>query len=232
MLASLAEKLLVEEHFFAPTLPAGGNIETWTVDKSAVLPAGWEKRSVRGFTALADIQDMLRAYHLSIWRRESRFCGTCGCENEDASPEYARKCPRCGRLEFPRISPAVFTLIRNDKGEALLAHNRSFKNGVYSLIAGFVEAGECLEDAVRREIHEEVGLEVKNIRYFASQSWPFPNSLMLGFTADYAAGLIQPDGNEIEDAAWFSAEKLPPLPQGGSIARRIINAWLGEHIAH
>ncbi|MDR3140104.1 MAG: NAD(+) diphosphatase [Treponema sp.] len=169
---------------------------------------------------------VLRAFHIAQWRRESVFCGSCGSRNEDAPEELARRCPVCGRLEFPRISPAVIVLIVNDAGQALLAHNKKFASGVYSLIAGFNEAGENLEATVAREIREEVGLEVHDIRYIASQPWPFPNSLMLGFNARYAGGAIKPDGVEIEDARWFSRDELPQLPGHGSVSRYLINRWL------
>ena len=170
---------------------------------------------------------MLRSHHISLWRRESRFCGSCGGENRDADTgEIARQCTLCGRLEFPRISPAMITLVTNDRGEALLAHNKKFTQGVYSLIAGFNEAGESLEATVAREIMEEVNLEVKDISYIRSQPWPFPNSLMLGFSARYSGGVLRPDGIEINDAKWFSRENLPSLPGNGSISRHIINMWL------
>jgi NAD+ diphosphatase len=120
----------------------------------------------------------------------------------------------------------VITIIINDKGEALLAHNKKFVNGVYSLIAGFNEAGESLEATVARETREEVGVEVKDIRYIRSQPWPFPNSLMLGFTARHAGGEIKPDGIEIEDARWFSRDSLPSLPGHGSVSRYLISLWL------
>jgi NAD+ diphosphatase len=169
---------------------------------------------------------MLRAYHVAQWRQDSVFCGSCGAKNIDAPDELARHCPACGRREYPRISPAVITIILNDDGRALLAHNKKFANGVYSLVAGFNEAGESLEATVAREIREEVGLEVKDIRYIASQPWPFPNSLMLGFTARYAGGEIHPDGIEIEDAKWFTRDNLPKLPGNGSVSRYLINGWL------
>jgi NAD+ diphosphatase len=170
---------------------------------------------------------LLRAFHVAQWRKESAFCGSCGSPNEDAeTEELARRCPVCGRLEFPRISPAVIAIIINDRGEALLAHNKKFANRVYSLIAGFNEAGESLEATVAREIREEVGLEVKDIRYIRSQPWPFPNSLMLGFAARHAGGEITPDGIEIEDARWFKRDDLPELPGYGSVARKLIGLWL------
>jgi NAD+ diphosphatase len=120
----------------------------------------------------------------------------------------------------------VITIIINNDGEALLAHNRKFAGGVYSLIAGFNEAGENLEATVAREIREEVNLEVRDIQYIASQPWPFPNSLMLGFSARYASGEIRPDGEEIMDARWFKPNALPQIPGFGSVSRYLINAWL------
>jgi NADH pyrophosphatase NudC (nudix superfamily) len=173
---------------------------------------------------------MLRALHIIQWRGEARFCGSCGAENIDAPDELARLCPACGRMEFPRIAPAVITLIVNGADQALLAHNKKFAPGVYSLIAGFTEAGESLESTVVREVREEVNIEVRDIRYIASQPWPFPNSLMLGFTARYASGELRPDGQEIEDAQWFSRDKLPLLPGHGSVSRYLINRWIAGKI--
>jgi len=179
-------------------------------------------------TADGNIQNsrMLRAFHIAQWRQESRFCGSCGARNTWASDELARLCPACGRLEYPRIAPAVITLITNDEDKALLAHNKKFTPGMYSLIAGFAEAGENLETAVAREIREEVNIEIRDIRYVSSQPWPFPNSLMAGFSARYASGTIRPDGVEIEDAQWFSRDKLPMLPGPGSVSRYLIEQWV------
>jgi NAD+ diphosphatase len=171
----------------------------------------------------------LRMYHLAQWREESRFCGTCGHPNTDAGQgEYARICPRCGRKEFPRISPAILVLIKNERGEVLLAHNNNFKNNVYSLIAGFMEAGENLENTVIREVREEVGLEIDSIAFVTSQSWPFPNSLVVGFEAKYKSGVIRCDQKEIADAKWFSRASLPELPGQGSVSRYIIDKWVDE----
>jgi NAD+ diphosphatase len=180
---------------------------------------------------------LLRAFHIAQWRKESLFCGSCGTKNTDfvnndanIPPELARVCPACGRMEFSRIAPAVITLITNDEGKILLAHNKKFTPGIYSLIAGFVEAGENLETAVARETHEEIGIEIDNIRYIASQSWPFPHSLMMGFSARYVSGTLKPDGVEIEDAQWFSRDSLPALPGPGSLSRSLIERWL-DHSA-
>jgi NAD+ diphosphatase len=138
----------------------------------------------------------------------------------------ARQCSACGRLEFPRISPAVITIITNDKGEAVLAHNKNFSSNFYSLIAGFNEAGENLEETVAREIKEEINIGVKDIRYILSQPWPFPGSLMLGFSASYDGGELKPDGIEIDDAQWFSREALPSLPPSASVSRFLIDLWV------
>ncbi|GHV68508.1 hypothetical protein AGMMS49928_08190 [Spirochaetia bacterium] len=213
----------------------GQGIITGADIPAAVSLSGWRAIPMRqALSLLVDgIVDgagpagrILRAYHIAQWRRDSVFCGTCGARNGDAPAELARLCPSCGRLEFPRISPAIITIIINDKGQALLAHNKKFTSGVYSLIAGFNEAGENLEATVVREVKEEVGIEVKDVRYIASQPWPFPNSLMLGFCARHASGEIKVDDIEIEDAQWFTPETLPKLPGGGSVSRYLINRWL------
>jgi len=199
------------------------------------LPPHWQAIPVRqavsllsGNAANETISNsrMLRAFHITQWRRESLFCGSCGTRNTWAPDELARLCPACGRLEYPRIAPAVITFITNDEDKALLAHNSKFTPGMYSLIAGFAEPGENLETAVAREIREEVNIEVRDIRYVMSQPWPFPNSLMAGFSARYASGTIKPDGVEIEDAQWFSRDNLPMLPGHGSVSRYLIEQWL------
>ena len=199
------------------------------------LPPGWKAVPLRQAVSIIAGESMtggpigriLRSYHISQWRKESRFCGSCGGANLDAETgEMARQCPVCGRLEYPRISPAVIVIITNERGEALLAHNKNFAPGIYSLIAGFNEAGESLEDTVVREIREEVNIEVTDIRYIRSQPWPFPNSLMLAFAAHCFGGEPKADGVEIEDAKWFSKDNLPALPGGGSVSRYLISQWL------
>ena len=136
-------------------------------------------------------------------------------------------CPACGMRYYPQLAPAVITAVLRE-GRILLAHNRNFQPGMYGLIAGFVEAGESAEDAVAREIREETGIEVGNIRYFSSQCWPFPNSLMLGYYADYVSGEARPDGIELESLGWFSAGNMPQIPPPGSIARRLIEDYLAR----
>jgi len=135
------------------------------------------------------------------------------------------RCSACGLLSFPRLAPAVIVLITRDD-QALLARGRAFPMPMYSCIAGFVEPGETLEEAVKREVREEVGVDITNVTYVASQPWPFPHSLMLGFTADWAGGDIVIDPTEIVDAQWFRADDMPPIPPGISIARKLIDGWL------
>jgi NAD+ diphosphatase len=217
-----------------PRIDGQGSISAFMLEEDAALPRNWRSVSIRqalsagsrGMVSESSSEGLLfRAFHIMQWRRDSVRCGRCGGLNGDAPTGLARICPVCGRTEFPRISPAVIVLITNDRDEILLAHNANFMNQVYSLVAGFVEAGESLEATIRREIREEVNIEVDEIRYAASQPWPFPNSLMLGFSAVYAGGSLRPDGTEILDARWFSRETLPNLPGHGSIARKLIERW-------
>jgi NAD+ diphosphatase len=163
-----------------------------------------------------------RAFQIMDWDRNHQYCGRCGSRTRDRQEERAKICPQCGHIAYPRISPAVIVAIIRDR-EILLARAHRFAHAMYSVIAGFVEAGESLEQCVRREIAEEVGITVKNLRYFGSQSWPFPNSLMVGFTAEHASGEIRIDPAEIVDARWFTAEVLPRIPDKLSIARRLID---------
>jgi NAD+ diphosphatase len=157
------------------------------------------------------------------WQAHHQFCGQCGSPTERKTTEHAMQCPQCGLVVYPRISPAVMVLVR-DGDKLLLARSPRFKPGVFSALAGFVEPGETLEQCAAREVREEVGVEIKNLRYFASQPWPFPNSLMVAFYADYAGGQITPDPTEIEAADWFSIDALPELPDPVSISRRLIDA--------
>jgi NAD+ diphosphatase len=169
-----------------------------------------------------------RALQLVEWARNHRYCGRCGTPTEEAPGERARRCPSCGLLAFPRLAPAIITLVERDDGRALLARNARWATGMYSCLAGFVEPGESIEAAVVREVEEEVGIGVADLRYFASQPWPFPHSLMLGFHARHARGEIRCDGREIADAQWFPPDRLPNLPGPISIARRLIDDWVAR----
>lgn len=173
-----------------------------------------------------------RALQIVEWERTHRFCGRCGAAMQSMPGERARKCPECGLTSYPRLSPAVIVaVVRHTEAgpRLLLARNHRFPPGRYSVVAGFVEPGEALEDCVHREIAEETGVQVKEIRYFGSQPWPFPHSLMVGFTAEYAAGEIVLEEAEIADAQWFAAESLPLLPPKMSIARRLIDWFVAEY---
>jgi NAD+ diphosphatase len=168
-----------------------------------------------------------RAVQIVEWDRDHRFCGRCGAGTERKPAELARVCPRCGLQQFPRISPAV--IVRIERGDQLLlARSPHFAPGVYSTLAGFVEPGESLEETVAREVREEVGVEVRNIRYFGSQPWPFPHSLMIGFVADWESGEIRPQEGEIEDAGWFELDALPGLPSRFSIARALLDDFIAK----
>ena len=169
-----------------------------------------------------------RAVQLVEWARTHRFCGRCGEPTEETPGERALRCPACGLLAFPRLAPAVIVLVERDDGRALLARNARFPGDMYSCLAGFVEPGETLEQAVVREVREEVGIEVGDLCYLASQPWPFPHSLMLGFTARWKSGEVEVDGKEIADARWFGPDDLPSIPPRMSIARHLIDGWLSR----
>lgn len=164
-----------------------------------------------------------RAAQLVDWDRTHRFCGQCATPTEPSRSERSRRCPRCGLVAFPRLAPAVIMLVERDDGRILLARNPAFP--FFSLLAGFVEPGETLEQAVARETFEEVGLTVGDMTYWGSQPWPFPHSLMVGFRARYRAGELVLQEDEIAEAGWFGPDELPMVPPTMSIAGRMIEQW-------
>ena len=168
-----------------------------------------------------------RALQIVDWDRTHQFCGRCGTPMRQREAERARQCPACALIAYPRIAPAVMGLVRRDQ-TILLARSPHFPPGMYSALAGFVEPGESLEQCLAREVLEETGIRIANPRYFASQPWPFPHSLMIAFVADYAGGEIRPAPDEIEDAQWFGLDALPRLPNRISIARRLIDGVILE----
>jgi len=205
------------------------------VPESSIAPDGMAYLSLRRlFTKLDESMLALagRAVQIVEWDRTHQFCGRCGIPVQHIPYERAKKCPQCGLTSYPRLSPAVIVSIERtgqNGNELLLAHNRRHPAGFYSVLAGFVEPGETLEECVKREIREEVGIEVKNVRYFGSQPWPFPNSLMIAFTAEYAGGEIDLEEEEIEDAGWYMANALPSVPPPISIARQLIDTFIEKN---
>ena len=192
------------------------------------VPEGRAYSGVRELVGLIPDEDLaIAGLALGIidYDRNTRFCGRCGTATAPAGTERAKVCPSCHRVIYPRLSPAVIVLVRNNNS-ALMIRGKGAVPGRYSLIAGFVEPGETIEHAVHREVHEEAGITIKNIQYRASEPWPFPDSLMLGFVADYDGGEIAPDGIEIESAAWFDRDHLPDLPPKLSITRALIDDWV------
>ncbi len=186
-------------------------------------------RDLFGILSDNDLAVAALAVRIIAFDRTTRFCGQCGSETRQSKEERAKVCDACGQVTYPRMSPAIIVLIR--KGDqVLLARSPRFPPDFHSVIAGFVSPGETLEEAVRREVKEEVGIEVTNIRYLGSEPWPFPDSLMIGFVADYAGGEIVIDNNEIVSAGWFDRANLPEIPRKLSIARALIDWWLaGKH---
>ena len=197
---------------------AGGPLEGFAVTGLRA----WLGRVEPDFFGLAG-----RAKQIVEWHRDHRYCSRCGSLNDEHPTDRAKHCNECGLTTYPRLSPSIIVLVRNGE-EMLLARNVAWPNGMYSTLAGFVEPGESIEQTVHREVGEEVGLRVKNLRYLGSQSWPFPNSLMLGFHADYAAGEIAYHDGEITDARWFHFGELPNVPGGTAISRWLINAFIDE----
>ncbi|MCG8481588.1 MAG: NAD(+) diphosphatase [Spirochaetales bacterium] len=176
-----------------------------------------------------DFWSMNHAFHLADWDRRTRFCGRCGEPTERDDDEIAKVCPACDSRYYPQIAPAVIMAVVKD-GTLLLAHNRRHPGRLFSVLAGFVEVGETLEHAVSREVFEEAGVLVRDIEYFSSQPWPFPNSLMVAFTAEYAGGTIRPDRDEIEEIGWFTPQEIPDeIPGRYSVARSLIEWFVGEY---
>jgi len=200
-------------------------------DPAALPPTGLGFQDLWGLHGRLDpdfIPIAFRALHLLDWSQKTRFCKRCGNEMRTKAGPPTRECPVCGYLSFPRISPAVIVLVERGN-QCLLARSPRFKGEFYSVLAGFSEPGETLEETVAREVREETGIEVQDIRYFGSQPWPFPDSLMIGFIARYAGGEIRVDGEEILDARWFTADQLPNIPGKISIARQLIDWFVRKH---
>ena len=172
-----------------------------------------------------------RAVQMLEFDRSHAYCGACATATAIFEGGRSRKCPNCGETYYPKVSPAMMVLIKRDAPsgrELLLARSARFPRGMFSALAGFVEPSESIEECIHREAFEEVGVKVTNLRYFSSQGWPFPNSLMIAYVADYVSGEIVPQEGEIEEAAWFTLDALPQLPHRLSIARRLIDSAILE----
>lgn len=197
------------------------------VGREIEAPEGMSFRDLRGMLGSMDERFFAmagRAKQIVNWNRTHQFCGRCGAGTTPGPTELSKECPSCGMHFYPRLSPAAIMLITSGD-QLLLARSPHFPPGMYSALAGFVEPGESIEQTIAREVREEVGVEVQNLRYFGSQPWPFPDSLMIGFIAEYAAGELL-SSEEIEDAGWFTAEKMSLLPPRLSIARAMIDHFL------
>lgn len=164
-----------------------------------------------------------KAEELLYWHQQTRYCGRCGAPMH-FNTEISKRCTKCNEEIWPQLSPAVIVLISHDE-DILLVQSHSFKHNYYGLIAGFVETGESLEECVQREVREEVGIEIKNLRYFKSQPWPYPMGLMLGFFAEYQSGEINLQTSELKRGGWFHRDSLPEIPGKVSLARQLIDAW-------
>jgi NAD+ diphosphatase len=201
-----------------------------TLPDDATAPDGWSFAGLRSlFLRLPEplLAIAARAFQVVEWDRTHRYCGRCGEPTRDKDSERARQCSACGYVAYPRVSPAMMVLVTRER-EVLLARANRFPGAMYSALAGFVEAGESIEDCVHREVREEVGIDVAGLRYFASQSWSFPHSLMVAYTASYAGGELRPDRSEIADARWFGVDALPDLPSTVSIARQLIDTTVAQ----
>ncbi|MBO5578977.1 MAG: NAD(+) diphosphatase [Prevotella sp.] len=168
-----------------------------------------------------------KCHELLYWDQNTKYCGVCGGPMKFHT-DISKRCEHCGKEVWPQLATAVIVLVRKGD-EVLLVHANNFRTDFYGLVAGFVETGETLEEAVHREVMEETGLHIKNLKYFASQPWPYPCGLMVGFTADYDGGKIHLQRSELSKGAWFDKDHLPHIPEKLSIARHLIDDWL-EHI--
>ncbi|HIZ01726.1 MAG TPA: NAD(+) diphosphatase [Candidatus Bacteroides merdipullorum] len=210
-------------------LPNGHTIHTAAIEFPVEEDDQWLMVGLRAsfdYVTLAEYKAAGKAFQILWWDRHSRFCPVCGTPTRQQAP-IMKRCPACGYEIYPPISTAIIVLVRRGTDEILLVHARNFRGTFYGLVAGFLEPGETLEQCVEREVREETGLKICNIRYFDSQPWPYPSGLMVGFTADYAGGNIKLQDEELSAGAFYHRDHLPELPQKLSIARRLIDHWLG-----
>lgn len=224
------QQLLVDQNFQLPKVEKLASDLLFTHDEQVIardllaeepIPEGLQLVPIRQLITSWSKEQFLqasRAVQLLEWRRNHKFCSHCGHPTEVHPTEYAMVCPSCRYHQYPRVNPCIITVITRGDDEILLAKSVHNKTNMYGLIAGFVEVGETLEEAVQREAFEEVGLKLKNIQYMSSQPWPFPSNLMVAFRAEYESGEIKLQEEEIADAQFFKIDQLPEIPFKGSIA--------------
>lgn len=209
-------------------LPNGSTILATAIDHPVEENGQWTMPGLRAsfdYLPYSEYRAGGKAFQILYWDKHSRFCPVCGTATEQRTA-IMKRCPACGYEIYPPISTAIIVLIRKGKDEVLLVHARNFRGTFYGLVAGFLEPGETLEQCVEREVREETGLSIQNLTYFASQPWPYPSGLMVGFFADYAGGTIKLQDDELSAGAFYHRDHLPELPQKLSIARRLIDHWL------
>lgn len=209
------------------------SLRTCHVARNTEAPAGFAFRKLRAVLSELGQHGALasRAFQVSEWVRTHRYCGVCATPMRQSKKELCFRCPACGFSAYPRVSPAMMVLIKRGD-QILLARHSTYATARYTALAGFVEAGENIEEAIHREVFEEVGLRVKDLRYFGSQSWPFPHSLMIAYTAEYGGGELNIQQDEIADACWFGpGDALPAIPSLDSIAGRLVRSNLPPNVA-
>lgn len=223
---------LLTAHILDVVAQDGTLQKTLQVSEQALLPSGWEWIGLRASFDVLPLQRYLqagKAYQILYWDSHSRFCPACGTPTEQLEP-IMKRCPQCHYELYPPIATAIIVLVKRGEDEVLLVHARNFRGNFKGLVAGFLEAGETLEQCVAREVMEETGLQIAHIRYVASQSWPYPSGLMVGFVADYVSGEIKMQEEELSTAAFYHRDQLPEIPRRVSIARRLIDLWLERKI--
>ncbi|MBW4864576.1 NAD(+) diphosphatase [Prevotella salivae] len=207
----------------------GDEVKTFLIDEPVTNNPRYEMCGLRKSFYLLPTDLYLKAgkcHELIYWDQNTKYCGVCGFPMK-MHTDISKRCPNCGKEVWPTVATAIIVLIHRGD-EVLLVHARNFKGNFYGLVAGFVETGETLEEAVHREVMEETGLTITNLRYFGSQPWPYPSGLMVGFTADYVSGDIHLQREELSRGAWFTKDNLPEIPEKLSIARQILDDWLAK----
>lgn len=237
-------QLLVDENFQLPKVEKLADDLHFITDEQVIardlhieesIPDGYQMVPIRQLITQwtkKEFEQASRAIQLLEWRRNHKYCSHCGTATDVHASEYAMVCPACRYHQYPRVQPCVITVITRGDNEILLAKNARNQSNMYGLIAGFVEVGETLEEAVARETFEEIGIQIKNITYLSSQPWPFPSNLMIAFKAEYASGEIVLQEDEISDAQFFAFDQLPEIPFPGSIAHSMIQHAIHQHPMH